>query len=94
MGPHRKGCGPTAVQTLGRGEKSRTGLYQHDPAFDDCGASPDGAPTEITGWKAIKLRAHYQTLKEDVRLVEAVRKAVGDEMEIMVDADQAQSFGT
>jgi D-galactarolactone cycloisomerase len=46
------------------------------------------------GWKAIKLRAHYQTLKEDVRLVEAVRKAVGDDMDIMVDANQAQSFGT
>jgi L-alanine-DL-glutamate epimerase-like enolase superfamily enzyme len=46
------------------------------------------------GWKAIKLRAHYQTLREDVRLVEAVRKAVGDGMEIMVDANQAQSFGT
>ena len=46
------------------------------------------------GWKAIKLRAHYQTLKEDVRLVEAVRKAVGGDMEIMVDANQAQSFGT
>ena len=39
------------------------------------------------GWKAIKLRAHYQTLKEDVQLVEAVRKAVGDDMEIMVDAN-------
>ena len=37
------------------------------------------------GWKAIKLRAHYQTLKEDVQLVEAVRKAVGDDMGIMVD---------
>src|SRR5580704_3593278 len=46
------------------------------------------------GWKAIKLRAHYQTLKEDVQLVEAVRKAVGDDMEIMVDANQAQSFST
>jgi D-galactarolactone cycloisomerase len=46
------------------------------------------------GWKAIKLRTHYQTLKEDVRLVEAVRKAVGNDMEIMVDANQAQSFGT
>ena len=46
------------------------------------------------GWKAIKLRAHYQTLKEDVRLVEAVRKAVGDDMDIMVDANQAQSSGT
>jgi D-galactarolactone cycloisomerase len=46
------------------------------------------------GWKAIKLRAHYPTLKEDVRLVEEVRKAVGDDMGIMVDANQAQSFGT
>ncbi len=46
------------------------------------------------GWKAIKLRAHYQTMKEDVQLVEAVRKAVGDDMVIMVDANQAQSFGT
>jgi D-galactarolactone cycloisomerase len=46
------------------------------------------------GWKAIKLRAHYQTLKEDVGAVEAVRKGVGDDMEIMVDANQAQSFGT
>jgi L-alanine-DL-glutamate epimerase-like enolase superfamily enzyme len=46
------------------------------------------------GWKAIKLRAHYATLKEDVQLVEAVRKAVGDDMEIMVDANQAQAFGT
>jgi len=45
------------------------------------------------GWKAIKLRAHYATLKEDVELVEAVRKAVGDDMDIMVDANQAQSFG-
>jgi D-galactarolactone cycloisomerase len=46
------------------------------------------------GWKAIKLRAHFQTLKDDVRLVETVRKAVGDDMDIMVDANQAQSFGT
>ena len=46
------------------------------------------------GWKAIKLRAHYQTLKEDVQLVEAVRKAVGNDMEIMIDANQAQSAGT
>ena len=43
------------------------------------------------GWKAIKLRLHYQTLREDIRLVETVRKAVGDDMEIMTDANQAQS---
>jgi len=43
------------------------------------------------GWKAIKLRLHYQTLREDIALVEAVRKAVGDGMTIMTDANQAQS---
>jgi len=43
------------------------------------------------GWKAIKLRLHYQTMREDINLVAAVRKAVGDSMEIMTDANQAQS---
>ena len=43
------------------------------------------------GWKAIKLRLHYQTMREDIELVDAVRKAVGSDMEIMTDANQAQS---
>ena len=43
------------------------------------------------GWKALKIRAHYQTLAEDIRLVETVREAVGDAMEIMVDGNQAFS---
>ena len=45
------------------------------------------------GWKAIKLRLHHETMKEDIRTVELVRKAVGDRMEIMTDANQAQSSG-
>lgn len=45
------------------------------------------------GWKAIKLRCHYQTMREDIQLIEAVRKAIGDGMDIMVDANQAQSAG-
>jgi D-galactarolactone cycloisomerase len=52
------------------------------------------AQLKSEGWKAIKLRAHYPTMKEDVQMVEAVRKAVGDDMDIMVDANQAQSFGS
>jgi D-galactarolactone cycloisomerase len=43
------------------------------------------------GWRAIKLRLHYPTMREDIELVTAVRKAVGDGMEIMTDANQAQS---
>lgn len=46
------------------------------------------------GWKAIKIRIHHPTLAEDVRTVEMVRDAVGDNMEIMVDANQAESNGT
>lgn len=41
------------------------------------------------GFKAIKLRAHYWDMKDDILLVEKVREAVGDRMEIMVDANQA-----
>jgi D-galactarolactone cycloisomerase len=46
------------------------------------------------GWKAVKLRLHHETLEEDVRTAEAVRAEVGDGMEIMADANQAQSPGT
>ncbi|HWV35624.1 MAG TPA: mandelate racemase/muconate lactonizing enzyme family protein [Thermomicrobiales bacterium] len=46
------------------------------------------------GYRAIKLRLHSDTLREDIAQVEAVRKAVGDRMEIMVDANQAQEPGT
>jgi D-galactarolactone cycloisomerase len=46
------------------------------------------------GFRAIKLRIHHWTLAEDVAIVEAVRKAVGDRMEIMVDANQAERPGT
>ena len=45
------------------------------------------------GWQAIKLRIHFQTMKEDLALVEKVCHAVGNRMTIMVDANQAQSSG-
>lgn len=45
------------------------------------------------GWQAIKLRLHFETMREDLALVEAVRAAVGSRMDIMVDANQAQSTG-
>jgi len=46
------------------------------------------------GYRAIKLRLHAPTMKEDIAQVEAVRAAVGDRQEIMVDANQAQEPGT
>ena len=43
------------------------------------------------GWKAIKLRLHSATVREDIRIVEAVRAKVGEIVQIMIDANQAQS---
>ncbi|MBL8174265.1 MAG: mandelate racemase/muconate lactonizing enzyme family protein [Bryobacterales bacterium] len=45
------------------------------------------------GFQAIKLRLHHESMKEDLRTVETVRKATGGKMTIMVDANQAQSSG-
>jgi D-galactarolactone cycloisomerase len=41
------------------------------------------------GWKAIKYRSSFPTMKEDVRLVELARKAVGDDFGIMCDGNKA-----
>lgn len=43
------------------------------------------------GWQAMKLRIHHETMAEDIDTVETVRKAVGDDMDLLVDANQAQS---
>jgi D-galactarolactone cycloisomerase len=40
------------------------------------------------GLRAIKIRFHHPRWQDDVAVVEAVRSAIGDEMEIMVDANQ------
>ena len=41
--------------------------------------SEDVLRLQADGWKAMKLRAHEWTLKQDITQVEAVRKAAGDE---------------
>jgi L-alanine-DL-glutamate epimerase-like enolase superfamily enzyme len=46
------------------------------------------------GFRVVKLRLHDWTMREDLVQVEAVRKAVGDTMAILVDANQAQQPGT
>ncbi len=45
------------------------------------------------GWKAIKLRNRFPTVEEDIRLVAAIRKAVGDDYIIATDANQANPAG-
>ncbi|KOY83840.1 mandelate racemase/muconate lactonizing enzyme family protein [Lysinibacillus macroides] len=40
------------------------------------------------GFKAMKIRFHHKDVREDIKVVESVRKAVGNRLEIMVDANQ------
>ncbi len=41
------------------------------------------------GWRAMKVKAHYATLKEDIALCEEIRKQAGDDFVIMVDGNKA-----
>jgi len=41
------------------------------------------------GWRAIKFRAHFPTMKDDVAVVEQTRKLLGDDIIITLDANQA-----
>ena len=41
------------------------------------------------GFRGVKLRFHHADPRDDIEVVEAVRAAVGDEVELMVDANQA-----
>jgi L-alanine-DL-glutamate epimerase-like enolase superfamily enzyme len=43
------------------------------------------------GFKGLKVRLHFPDPKQDLAVVEAVRKAVGDRLDIMVDANQASA---
>lgn len=40
------------------------------------------------GFRAVKLRLFMPTIQEDIRMVENIRAAVGDRMEILCDANQ------
>lgn len=43
------------------------------------------------GFTAVKLRFHHDDPRDDLAVVEAVRAAVGDRVELMVDANQASA---
>src|SRR6202022_916322 len=54
----------------------------------------DAAARRAEGWRAIKLRLHDWTLESDIAQVEQVRRAMGPDFVILVDANQAQQPGT
>lgn len=48
---------------------------------------------KAAGWQGMKIRLHHQKISEDLRTIELVREAVGEDFTIMTDANQAQSSG-
>jgi mandelate racemase len=68
------------------------------PAYNSCGLSlmplkalADEAARLAKGFRAVKLRLGYPTLKEDIAALHAVRKRIGNDVTIMVDYNQALS---
>lgn len=51
------------------------------------------AAVKEQGFKCVKLRASFPTMKEDIRLVDLTRKAVGDDFLIVTDANKAGPYG-
>jgi len=59
---------------------------------DDLGALADEAERLLVGgFRGIKLRLGYPTVQADIAAVRAVRKRVGDRVDLMVDYNQALS---
>ena len=73
--------GPTSERVAAYASQSRLSTPEERADF--------AAQIKSAGWHAIKFRAHFQSMKDDIRLVEATRKAVGDDFDIICDANQA-----
>jgi L-alanine-DL-glutamate epimerase-like enolase superfamily enzyme len=48
---------------------------------------------QAEGWRAMKLKLGLETVKADVALIAAARKAVGDGLALMCDANKAGPYG-
>jgi D-galactarolactone cycloisomerase len=86
-----KACGQPIYKLLGGG-REKVGTYAAMVKLSTPEERADmAAQLADQGWKAIKLRLHNATLKEDIAVVEAVRARIGDKMQIMTDANQAEN---
>lgn len=82
-------CGQPIYRLLG-GSKKRVKAYVSTMQLKSPREHAEDARKFFAmGFRAMKLRAHRPDPKDDLKVVSAVREAVGDEMEIMVDANQA-----
>jgi len=88
-----KACGQPIYKLLGGG-RDKVGTYAAMIKLSKPEERANmAAELAAQGWKAIKLRLHNPTLKEDIAVVEAVRARIGERMQIMTDANQAENPG-
>ena len=86
-----KACGQPIYKLLGGG-RDKVGTYAAMVKLSKPEERANmAAELAGQGWKAIKLRLHNPTLKEDIAVVEAVRARIGERMQIMTDANQAEN---
>lgn len=72
------------------GESGTVQCYASMGALRDAGTLVEKArKLAAAGFPAIKIRFHSPDWRDDVRALEAVRRALGDKVEIMVDCNQA-----
>lgn len=69
-------------------------------AYNSCGLGLKSSANEVAeeaakllagGFRAVKLRLGYPTLREDMETLKAVRRRIGEEITLMVDYNQALS---
>ncbi len=89
-----KACGQPVYKLWG-------GYQDRVPAYASCieVRAPERRAEDVLhirelGYRAIKLRIHDWQMKDDLAQVAAVRRSVGDDFTILVDANQAQLPGT
>jgi L-alanine-DL-glutamate epimerase-like enolase superfamily enzyme len=57
--------------------------------YDDAEVQRICAQAVTQGFRAVKIKVGYPTLAEDVRRIKVVRQAVGEDVRLMVDANQS-----
>jgi L-alanine-DL-glutamate epimerase-like enolase superfamily enzyme len=82
--PLYKLWGPVKDRVVPYASQSRLGTPETRAEF--------AARVKADGWHGIKFRAHFETMEEDIQLVQATRKLVGNGLDIMCDANQATNY--
>lgn len=71
-----------------------TGLYYTDDADHLAALRAEAADYVAKGFRAVKMKIGGAILREDLRRVEAVRQAIGPDVHLMIDANQAYNVFT